>query len=80
MKIQLVDDFGRISKRYSVKLIKVGAALSSAWLALSAVGLTNSVPSIVSQIITTTIFIGAFIAAYIHQNGVSPDKEDNGNQ
>lgn len=76
MKIQLVDNFERISKRYSVKLIKIGAGLSAGWLALTAIGMTNMVPPIVSQIVTTGIFIGAFVAAYLHQTGLTPEDKE----
>lgn len=68
----LVDDIEAISRRWSVKLVKVGTALSAGWLALTAVGLTPSVPSWVPQLVAGFIFAGAMLAAYLKQ----PEKKD----
>jgi len=68
----LVDDIEAISRRWSVKLVKVGAALSAGWLALTAAGLTASVPAWVPQMIGGVIFVGAILASYLKQ----PEKRD----
>lgn len=66
-KIKLVVDRATIKKRWSVKIIKFGAAAFTAWGALTAAGLVDTVPSWVPQIIAAVGFVGAFLAAYLAQ-------------
>lgn len=68
----IVDDIEAISRRWSVRIVKVGAALSAGWLALTAAGMTPSVPEWVPQLIAGFIFAGAATAAYLKQ----PEKKD----
>ena len=70
--INIVIDTDRITRRWSVKIVKLGAALSAGWLALTAVGLTASVPAWAPQIAAGLIFAGAVIAAYLPQSDL-PD-------
>lgn len=66
-KIKLVADRATIKKRWSVKIIKVGAAAFTAWGALTAVGLVSTVPPWVPQAVAAVGFVGAFLAAYLAQ-------------
>lgn len=73
-KIKLVSDRASIKKRWSVKIIKVGAAAFTAWSALTAAGLVATVPSWVPQVVASVGFVGAFLAAYLAQ----PDLPERG--
>ena len=66
-KIKLVVNRARIRKRWSVKIIKAGAAAFTAWGGLTAAGLVDTVPAWVPQAIAAVGFVGAFLAAYLAQ-------------
>jgi hypothetical protein len=73
-KIKLVENRAAIKKRWSVKIIKVGAAAFTAWGALTAAGLVSTVPPWVPQAVAALGFVGAFLAAYLAQ----PDLPETG--
>lgn len=70
--MNFVADVEQITKRWSVKLAKLGAALSMAYAALAAAGLTGSIPPWVAQAIAGVIFVGVALAAYLKQGNL-PD-------
>lgn len=70
-KFVLVDDLDRITKRWSVKIIKLGAGAFTAWGALTAAGLASTVPPWVPQLIAGAGFLGALLAAYTAQPSLS---------
>jgi hypothetical protein len=74
-KIELVEDIDRIKKRWSVQIVKIGAAVFTAWGALAAAGLTSTVPPWVPQAVAALGFVGAFVAAYLAQPNLPPATE-----
>ena len=66
-KIELVEDLDAIRKRWSVQIVKIGAAVFTAWGMLAATGLAGSVPPWVPQAVAAIGFAGAFVAAYLAQ-------------
>lgn len=74
--IALVNNIEHISRRWSVKIVKFGAAASAGWLALTAVGLTSGVPVWAPQIIAGLIFAGAAVASYLAQPGLPEAPRD----
>jgi hypothetical protein len=74
MKLELVDDVEAIARRWSVRLAKVGAALSLGWAGLQVAGLVDKVPGWVSQIIAGIVFGGIASVAYFKQPEIEERK------
>ena len=68
--MKMVDDFERITKRWSVKIIKLGAAASAGWLAVQGLGLSGSVPAWVPATVTAIVFGAALVASYTAQSNL----------
>lgn len=66
--MKLVEDFDRIKKRWSVKIIKLGAAASAGWLAVQGLGLAGSVPPWVPAAVTGVVFAAA-LGGILHGSG-----------
>jgi low temperature requirement protein LtrA len=67
MKFSLVDDVEAISRRWSIKLAKIGTAVSAGLAALQAGGLVSFVPSWAMQVLTGIVFAGVVLCAYVKQ-------------
>ena len=74
--MKLVEDFDRIKKRWSVKIIKLGAAASAGWLAVQGLGLAGSVPQWVPAAVTGVVFVAALVASYTAQANLPQPTKD----
>lgn len=74
--MKFVDDIEAISKRWSVQIVKLGAAASGAWLALTSAGLTANVPAWVPQAVAGVVFLAAVLAAYLPQANLPQPPKD----